>query len=71
MDQVRELAEGQIVRTIVYILQTEQPWSRCAMLIHILSTQDFEGQRLAEFLSTALLSIVGVMVSFSPSLYLY
>jgi signal peptidase complex subunit 1 len=33
LDQVRELAEGQI---------------------------DFEGQRLAEFLSTALLAIVGV-----------
>ncbi|PQE30790.1 microsomal signal peptidase 12kDa subunit protein [Rutstroemia sp. NJR-2017a WRK4] len=30
MDQVRELAEGQIVRIIVYILQTEQ-WSRWAV----------------------------------------
>jgi len=37
MDQVRELAEGQI---------------------------DFEGQRLADFLSTALLSIVGAVSFF-------
>ncbi|KAM3071918.1 hypothetical protein ACMFMG_008383 [Clarireedia jacksonii] len=63
LDQVRELAEGQIVRRIVHnsFIQAALKWECNA---NSSSIQDFEGQRLAEFLSTALLSIVGAVAFF-------
>jgi hypothetical protein len=50
LDKARELAEGQIVRETASIsnVSNSNTW------------QDFEGQRLAEWLATALLATVGV-----------
>lgn len=55
LDQVRIIAEGQIVRIQAYRHMLPRP-----PRINSLRLQDFEGQKLAETLSTALLSIVGV-----------
>jgi hypothetical protein len=58
LDYVRDLAEGQIVRS------TPSPPSVClgSMLTGV---QDFEGQRLNELIYTVLLSAVGVRVQAS------
>ena len=60
LDQVRDAVEGQIVR---------RPGSRplpCRALANLLRSpmQDFEGQRLAELLTTVLLGAAGVRLTF-------
>lgn len=55
LDQVRDIAEGQIVCSR-FPEETRQ--HNYKLLTHC--KQDFEGQKLAELLSTALLSLAGV-----------
>jgi len=58
LEQVRELAEGQIVSIAYFSILFN------AILLIRTNPQDFEGQKLSEFLATALLATVGVRVCF-------
>lgn len=62
LDQLRDAVEGQIVCSILSSKLGSLP-----SLTHTL--QDFEGQKLAEYLATGLLSIIGVR-HYLTSLYI-
>jgi hypothetical protein len=65
LEQVRDVVDGQIVRPSLLPVDSSP-----GLLLTLLAiSQDFEGQKLAEILATALLSIVGVSGLLSGSMF--